>query len=230
MSADDIQKYLSVHSLSNIHFFHSKFSILFFSESHQKVFKRPLIDNILILLYNKSIQAPELSKMQVLYPLEMLSNFYVYPLLHHPLDLKSIQQCFNSFATSVLHALEELHSSGYAHLDVRIPNICFRQSEQGWQAEVGSGWPPISESSLMFNVSFNCETKYDWQQFSLLLLRVIEGRDDGYHNRLPVFGNSSQKMALRNCFDLGNKPEVRALDICLVKSPKTLSELLPLSD
>ena len=96
--------------------------------------------------------------------------------------------------------------------------------------EVGTGWSPISKSSLMFNASFDCETEYDWRQFALLLLRAIEGRDDGYHNRLPVFGNSSQEMELRNCFEFGKKPEVWVLDISLVKSPKTLSELLPLSD
>ena len=37
-------------------------------------------------------------------------------------------------------------------------------------------------------------------------------------------------MKLRNCFEFGNKPEVWALGISLVKSPRTLSELLPLSD
>ena len=33
-------------------------------------------------------------------------------------------------AISLLHALEALHRAGFAHLDVRIPNICFKVNHE----------------------------------------------------------------------------------------------------
>ena len=39
--------------------------------------------------------------------------------------------CFNSFAVSVQSAVEEFHGMGFAHLDLRVPDICF---DGQWQA------------------------------------------------------------------------------------------------
>ena len=60
--------------------------------------------------------------------------FFVFRRLHPPLDIKSIRCCFNSFAVSVQSAVEELHRLGFAHLDLRVPNICFEKIDGQWQA------------------------------------------------------------------------------------------------
>ena len=86
LCADDITKCLSGHFFNNIQFLSSKYSILFSSEN-QKIFKCPLIDNMLLKMYALSKDISELSKLQVLYPVGMVKEFYTFPLLHPPLHL-----------------------------------------------------------------------------------------------------------------------------------------------
>ena len=77
--------------------------------------------------------------------------------------IASIRQCFSSFAVSTLHALDELHGIGYAHLDVRTPNICFKQVDHEWQAvlididtavHIKGPIPPGNKDFLMYDILF----------------------------------------------------------------------------
>lgn len=233
ISLNEVEIYLSKHSIGKIDFFPSKYSIIFKDPVYGIVYKRPLIDNNLHTLLQ--ISKPN---MQVLYPQGVIRGFYSFPLLHPPLSLELLRKCFTTFAISTLHAVELLHKKGYAHLDIRIPNICFKQLEHGWQVvlidmdgAVGLDWgnsPAVSLKSLMYNQKFKDPTHYDWCQFALLLSRIIEGSDDEYHTRPPVFKNSKEETAIKTSFEYGTKPPLWAMRISLVESPKTLDDLLPL--
>ena len=153
------------------------------------------------------------------------------------MDVNCLQKSFCLFAISTLRALEALHEVGYAHLDIRIPNICFKKVNHEWHAviidldnavEIGGSPIYISQKSFMYNVDFDDHRKYDWHQFSLLLSRVIEGSDHDYHTKLPVFQNTREQEALKYSFETGNKPPLWSLNIPLVDSPKSLNDLLPL--
>ena len=64
---------------------------------------------------------------QVLIPEGVSIKAYRFDLLTRPLEISEIQLCFNSFANSVFNAIDQLHTlTGLAHLDIRRPNICFR--------------------------------------------------------------------------------------------------------
>ena len=67
-------------------------------------------------------------------PIGIYGWFFSFPLLHPPLGCKFSSKCFCSFAISTLRALEALHEVGYAHLDIRIPNICFKKVNHEWHA------------------------------------------------------------------------------------------------
>lgn len=47
--------------------------------------------------------------------------------LQPPLSRENAKQCLLSLLDGLQRALEELHKNDIAHLDVRLPNICFRQ-------------------------------------------------------------------------------------------------------
>ena len=125
-------------------------------------------------------------------------------------------------------------------MDVRTPNICFKQSDamdHEWQAvlidldaatRINGHRPIHDKDSLMYDTSFDDYCQYDWHQFVLLLSRVIDGTDSDYHTRKPIFQSSEKHKELERCFNSGSKPPEWSLDITLVDSPKLLRELLPL--
>ena len=51
--------------------------------------------------------------------------FLKFPAHVPPLLMHEVKQCLSDFMTRTARALEELHRSKFAHLDVRLPNICF---------------------------------------------------------------------------------------------------------
>ena len=59
-------------------------------------------------------------------------NFFVFPKQDYQLTMlkrEKLLSCFYFVASGVKDALEELHTLGYAHLDVRLDNICFHQGK-----------------------------------------------------------------------------------------------------
>ena len=153
------------------------------------------------------------------------------------MDISSVQKCFSSFAISTLHALEALHEAGFAYLDVRLANVCFKEVNCEWHAvlidldhavEIGRSPRCSSQKSFMYNINFDDNRKYDWRQFSLLLSRVIEGSDHDYHTKLPVFQDSKEGKSLKSSFDFGTKPPLWSLSITLVDSLKSLNDLFTL--
>ena len=51
-------------------------------------------------------------------------------LLHSPMDTAAAFRCWPDLTKQVVVALKELHGIGLAHLDVRLPNICFNEEFQ----------------------------------------------------------------------------------------------------
>ena len=56
-------------------------------------------------------------------------NAFIFPALPHPpLTNPEAKLCIFELVGKLCKALEEIHKMGFFHLDVRLPNICFRQS------------------------------------------------------------------------------------------------------
>ena len=91
------------------------------------VYKFPLIHNDLGLL---SSLYGSMNLNQVLIPKAVSMKAFRFDLLTRPLEILEIQLCFNSFVTSVFNAINQLHTvAGLAHMDVRRPNIHFRDGQ-----------------------------------------------------------------------------------------------------
>ena len=56
-------------------------------------------------------------------------RFYSFPAQLPPLSTAEVSMCLIDFMVRTALALQELHGFGYAHLDVRIPNICFSKEK-----------------------------------------------------------------------------------------------------
>ena len=126
------------------------------------------------------------------------------------------------------------HKVGFAHLDVRLPNICFQENGGEWIAilididnafAVEYGHVAPNSSSIMLNTWFDDITKYDWRQYTLMLARIIEGTDEDYHKREPHFGDTH----LKHTFMTGSKPHINFIENIKIEDVqfeyRTLTEL-----
>ena len=58
--------------------------------------------------------------------------FFEFPAQLPPLTKDEVKVCLSDFMMMTATALIELHEFGFAHLDVRIPNICFAQNQNDY--------------------------------------------------------------------------------------------------
>ena len=116
-------------------------------------------------------------------------TFFCYPAQLPPLRTDEVGLCLRDFMTRTAAALEELHGLGFAHLDVRVPNICFAHERKKntyivklidldrcvrtQEGEDLSGFtgemyrrPPLEKWK---------STQFDWKQLGLLAAAIIFG-------------------------------------------------------
>ena len=52
--------------------------------------------------------------------------FFEYPALEPPLSTDDAASCLPTLVQGVILAIQSLHAAKYAHLDIRLPNICYK--------------------------------------------------------------------------------------------------------
>lgn len=98
----------------------------------------------------------------------------------------------HSFVTSVFNATNQLYIvMGLAHMDIRKPNICFRDG-QAILIDVDNltGKLPEDIGLIMYSCYFNNATKYDWRQCAIMLARILKNNESQYHTQPPSFSNA----------------------------------------
>ena len=217
MSPKDIQAYLKDDTFKEAVF---KLAVSVVIQLRDEVYKIPVdFKSVKTLTRFFYMAESGIKPKQVLLPKryrpERRVIFLIFRRLHPPLDIKSIRCCFNSFAISVQSAVEELHRLGFAHLDLRVPNICFEKIDGQWQAvlidldyscDIEDPTPVEKRKSIMYNVNFDRKEQYDWRQFAIMLARLLQHDHDRYHEVLPKFEKNAFGQALECCFSKGENP------------------------
>ena len=97
-----------------------------------------------------------------------------------PLSKQEAIECLFDLISQVADALHELHDLGYAHLDVRLPNICFTRDGMvkliDFDRILPSSYPPPMEfqSSFMYCCHIdNCCEDLDWKQLGLMVYSIL---------------------------------------------------------
>ena len=112
--------------------------------------------------------------------------FFKIPAQLPPLTYDEVKKCLPDFLKKTATALQELHACGFAHLDVRLPNICFAQEDHNrffvklidldrcsrihFTEDLSYGdcemytYPPTEQPST---------TQLDWKQLGLLAGKAI---------------------------------------------------------
>ena len=119
---------------------------------------------------------------------------------YSPLDEEAARKCLRTFTEKVHDALEELHKFGFAHSDVRLPNICFDQEENAVlidlqlaetsDIEFRNSVKSLQTESCLYRRPKGLEEDvtagmFDYIQLAWLLVWVLEnqGRDIDYHQQ-----------------------------------------------
>ena len=165
----------------------------------QKVYKYPLLsthrENLLKILLQEIVSprflVPEKRR--------FLEFFFVYPKLK-PIPVYLAKQSLKKLTKLVVLSLEELHSQGLAHNDVRLDNICFKDGmavlidlDMGGQTR-NSCMDHTSSDSLMYPRHMTDKKKLDWRQLAIMIVNIEEPRKKNaiYHSKEPNFDKQSR--------------------------------------
>ena len=123
--------------------------------------------------------------------------FYYPKIKHSPMIATEAAACVGHFLTELCNALSNLHEKGYAHLDVRLENICFHADETlvlvdldrcTWSSDITNS--DTTQTSCMY-LPLDDEidgTMIDWRQVGCLLLWIYSWEEQikkkrSYHNQ-----------------------------------------------
>lgn len=130
----------------------------------------------------------------MLLPVEYKILFQGYQVLKPPLTRNTAKKCCKELVAEVAEALEELDKLGFAHLDVRLENVCFNDNYQAVLIDFDQVRPledfglydyyPQSCMYCFLNLEEEEETTkhLDYRQLgvmAIVLVYDIEGRE--YH-------------------------------------------------
>ena len=118
----------------------------------------------------------------------MKQRFFVFEAQIPPLSKDAVAKCLLDFMKKTATALEELHSFGFAHLDVRIPNICFALDGDNEYivklidlercCEITCCDLSCYKGEMYRPHGLNWKTsQYDWKQLGLLAAEIIFNTD-----------------------------------------------------
>ena len=128
------------------------------------------------------------------------TDFLVFDLLNEPLSASEACTCLAELVEGIAAALQQLHGYGYAHLDVRLPNICFRDSKPvliDFDRVCGTGTSASLENKYHSQM-YKAETGWlieqlDWKQLGIMIVQILDKIDPAeYHSiRLPEKGKTT---------------------------------------
>ena len=110
---------------------HSTFSVIVESDDFvYKIMPRDQEARYLLGLIVEANETREVARHMLVLPtrvkIVLTHSVFVYQRQpHHPLSKNEAKRCLYELIMQTKEALDQLHEIGFAHLDVRLPNICF---------------------------------------------------------------------------------------------------------
>ena len=166
---------------------------------------------------------------QVLLPISTISHFLCFRRLKGPAHMDACNDCLRSFSVSVYNAIKQLHKCGYAHLDLQLQNICYKQEEgkDEWIAVLidldtvckKDDWP-MRGNKYLIKYGMTGEQN-DWRQYTVLI--------DCVHRKLIVDEEYTPKFEgelqfLQSSYAKGEKPNLQQL--CGLPGDEPITEKL----
>ena len=126
-------------------------------------------------------------------PVDLDSHLFVSPAMLGPLQYMNAKRSLFDFARLVKEALSSLHRLKWAHLDIRVPNVCFSLEGEDCKAVLidmdrikkshSYILPPFSGPYYQKPVSWQAE-KLDWKQLGLTIKLFTRDEEDDFIEEL----------------------------------------------
>ena len=178
-------------------------SILLKSEKH--FFKHPLsIQEMRTLDKIERSGLKSDNVISLMYYETSIDDFFRYDrVTYDPLSRSEAACCLHDLVLKIKQALQSLHSLGWTHQDVRLPNICFSENFDAVFIDLDrcrkTNKPPIVLSGCLYHHRFSA-TQTDYLQLGWLIVWIFTCKSeyksrntDYYHNRSFEDLNSSIK-------------------------------------
>ncbi len=182
---------------ANAHQVESGESIVIANSQARKVWKYPLLgayrERLLELLVGESLFT------RFLIPEKKVGKYFEYKLLKPPIPVEQAKSKVMYITSGVILALNELHSFGLAHLDIRLENVCFDHDNTVVLIDLDRSLnvddtvtSMLSRPSLMYPFVRGWTYRHwDWRQLGLMVAHIESpGNKDEYHSVIPDFNVS----------------------------------------
>ena len=161
----------------------SQGAIILRSETH--IFKRPMFVSEVYPYFLLAMATPN-SVIKISTAMLYGKPFYKYKTMpYDPLSCTEARLCLCDFIQEVSQAISVLHGIGFAHQDIRLPNICFSCDFHPVLIDLDRvcliDSLPCRCDGVMFKNEFTAE-KNDWMQLGLVIMWIISPNTQSYYN------------------------------------------------
>ena len=109
--------------------------------------------------------------------------FFAFEVLpYSPLTVENVSKCLKEFIQSLKEAITEFHEAGFAHLDIRLENVCFNGQCEAVLIDLDRAQPRACNATELPNYDSAMYTptgadwkvdKLDWMQLGFLIKFVL---------------------------------------------------------
>ena len=166
----------------------SKFSILVKSQKkYYKMLPRTsevlqMMHFVMVVAAMQPVERPESIVMPINQVHYKRLMFFVFDAQdEHPLNKDEAKECLGDLVVQIVTALKQLHRIDWAHLDVRLPNICFTRNGNVRLIDLDrinhktAGLNEYGKSFFYENPENGSTIDVDWRQLGLLIYYVQTG-------------------------------------------------------
>lgn len=124
-------------------------------------------------------------------------EYVTFPLYYLPLTSSTARKLLAQLVPSVCRAITELHNIGYAHLDVRLANICFKIDGRAMLIDFDRSCPKDNPCKGLF-IRYGMSVMYkapdhwtvdvlDWRQLGIMICSLLDEQRSYalYHSHEP---------------------------------------------
>lgn len=154
-------------------------SVVVVNPVNSKVFKCPLAPAAALNLSTFLLTHSLTGIIHTAIPVQSVGRYFQYAIHKPPFSPAEANTCVVPFVKSVVVAIREIHTFGYAHLDIRLENICINNNNDAILIDIDRSEPADKEASVLF-VKYSRSEMYqsfsswkckqlDWKQLGLMI-------------------------------------------------------------
>ena len=154
-------------------------------------------------------------------------EYFKFDMYQAPYSRETARKNIVVFVEEVIECIKELHALKFAHLDIRLENVCFNAArkavlidlDRSLECDTLAEFCCQSAESTMYQSPFEgatCEN-LDWKQFSIMICFILSTESMPYHS---IFIRSEEECIVREKSTVKEEKSTRKKSKSIVKEEK----------